>query len=191
MIRSLSIIFTLIAGLSSWFFFSNNHHKLKAAPTQIPDGFMLEAHYTQYDTQGQVHMVMYTQKMLHFAQDGTSYFVKPQVLAYSQQRTPWTIHAEEGTALHNSEQINLSKNVVIHQAGQPHHPETTITTATMTIFPHRGYAETNQPITIIRSDSHIDAIGMQANFKIGIFKLLSSVRGRLCAAPPNTSPNLL
>ncbi len=187
MTRWLSIIFILIAVLSVWIFFSGRHPKSKPTTATVVDGYMTEAHYTQYDDQGQVHMNMYTPRMTHYDQDSTSYFDKPEVLAYSQQRIPWTIHAVYGKAIHTNEQVDLWGGVVIHQAPQPNYPETTMTTSALTIFPHRAYAETAQPVTIIRPDTHIDAVGMQADFKAGIFKLLSSVRGSY-APPPKTTP---
>jgi len=183
MIRWLGVIFIIIAGFSLWIFFSSKPAS-KTVSTELPDGYMLEAHYIQYDEQGQVHMVMNSPRMVHFSENSVSFFIKPKVLAYSRQRIPWTITAELGMALHESEQIKLSQNVVIHQAPQLHYPETTIKTSAMSIFPHRAYAETDQPIIILRPDTRIDAVGMQADFKSGIFKLLSSVRGSYAPPPP-------
>lgn len=187
MMRWLSVIFLFILVLSGWIFLSSRPTKPKPAPTTILDGYMTEAHYTQYDNQGQVHMTMYTPQMTHYAQDNTSYFDKPEVLAYSQQRIPWTIQAVNGKAIHDGQQVDLWGDVKIHQTPQPQYPETTITTTAMTIYPHRSYAETNEAVTITRPDTRIDAVGMQADFKAGIFKLLSSVRGTYEPPPAETN----
>lgn len=186
MTRWLGAIFIAIASFSVWIFFSSKSTtKLKVAPTAAVDGYMVEAHYTEYDSQGQIHMVLYSPRMTHYAQDSTSYFDNPQILAYSQQRIPWTIIADHGMAIHDSTQVNLSGHVLIHQAAQPAYPETTIRTTIMTVFPHKGYAETDQPIVITRPDTYIDAIGLQANFKTGIFVLLSAVKASY--TPHNTA----
>lgn len=182
--RWIGLAFVIIAVLSLWLFFSGNT-PLQTSSQALPDGFMVDAHYIQYDDQGQVHMILNTSRMIHFAENSTSYFTQPHILAYTKNRIPWTITAEEGNSIHDSEQVNFYKNVVIHQAPQPDYPETTITTSAMTIYPHRAYAETDQPVVIIRPDTHIDAIGMQADFKFGLFKLLSSVRGTYVPAPQN------
>ncbi len=186
MMRWLSVIFIFVAALSSWILFSSRIIKNKGGATTILDGYMTEAHYTQYDNQGQVHMTMYTPQVSHYSKDNTSYFDKPEVLAYSQQRVPWTIQSLHGKSIHDGEQVDLWGDVKIHQIPQPHSPETTITTTAMTIYPHRSYAETKQAVTIARPDMQIDAIGMQADFKAGIFKLLSTVRG-IYEPPP--APN--
>ncbi|MBS0350028.1 MAG: LPS export ABC transporter periplasmic protein LptC [Proteobacteria bacterium] len=179
MTRWLTIFFIVVVVLSVWiFFYSGKHPKSKSLAPGILDGYMIQARFTEYDTQGQVHMIMESPKVTHYAQENTSFFDHPYVLAYSQQRVPWTIQAIEGKALHNTEQIELWGNVIIHQTPEPGYPETTMTTTALTIFPHRGYAQTNQAVKIVRSDAQIAAIGMQADFKAGIFKLLSSVRGR-------------
>jgi lipopolysaccharide export system protein LptC len=177
MIRWVGILFILFVGLSVWMLFKNQITSPQPAPAAVLEGYMVEAHYTQYDNQGQIHMVMHTPKMTHYEQESTSYFEKPEILTYTQKRIPWTINAEKGVAIHDSEQVNLTGNVVIHQAPQPGYPETTITTTEMTIFPHRSYAETHQPVLIIRPDSRIEAVGMQADFKTGLFTLLTSVKG--------------
>lgn len=187
MIRWLTVFFIVIAGLSLWAFFGNKHGKPRPAPAAVLDGYMINAHYTQYDNQGQVHILMHTPKMTHYAQDSTSYFENPEVLAYSKSRAPWTINAQKGTAIHNSERVDLSGDVIIHQAPQPSSPETTIRTTEMTIFPHRSFAETNQPVIIIRPDARIEAVGMQADFKTGIFTLLTSVKGSY-EPPQKTTP---
>ena len=186
MIRWLTVFFIVIAGLSFWAFFGNKHGKPRSAPVAVLDGYMINAHYTQYDNQGQVHILMQTPKMTHYAQDSTSYFENPEVLAYSKRRIPWTINAQKGTAIHNSEQVDLSGDVIIHQAPQPASPETTIRTTEMTIFPHRSYAETDQPVIITRPDAQIEAVGMQADFKTGIFTLLTSVKGSYEPPQKNT-----
>jgi lipopolysaccharide export system protein LptC len=182
MMRWLGVVFVLIAAFSVWLFFADKPAD-QTDLSQSPDGFMMAAHYIQYDDQGQIHMILDSSRVTHFAENNTSHFIQPKVLAYTQKRIPWTITAEEGTAVHDSEQIILSKNVVIHQAPQPDYPETTITTPVMTIYPHRSFAETDQPIVIVRPNTHIEAIGMQADFKSGIFKLLTAVRGTY--APPS------
>lgn len=183
----LSLVFILLLGLSIWFFFPSWHSPTKKnspPPEQEIDGYMVEAHYTQYDNQGQIHMTLYSPKVNHFTQNNSSNFEKPEVLAYNQKRVPWTIRADNGASLRDSEQVDLYGNVIIHQAPLDQNPETTITTTAITIFPHRSYAMTDQPIVIVRPDTRIDAVGMQADFKQGIFKLLSSVKAIYVPSKP-------
>jgi lipopolysaccharide export system protein LptC len=175
----LVLIFILLVGLSIWVFFPSRQspsQKPQPPSEQVLDGYMIEAHYTQYDLQGQVHMTLYSPQVTHYVQNSTSYFEKPEVLAYNEKRIPWTIKADRGTSLRDSQQVDLNGNVIIHQAPQPQYPETTITTTAMTIYPHRSYAVTDQPIVILRPDTRVEGVGMQADFKQGIFKLLSSVK---------------
>jgi lipopolysaccharide export system protein LptC len=183
MMRWLSVIFLCLVALSVWFFFSSSAAPHPKSPNPaILDGYMINATYTQYDEQGQVHTLMHAAKMTHYDKDNTSYFTQPEVLIYSRQRIPWTIEAEQGKAIHNSDQVILWGSVRIHQSPQPHYPETTISTASMTVYPHRAYAETDQPVLIIRPNTRVEAVGIQADFRQGIFKLLSAVRGQY--APP-------
>lgn len=188
MTRWLIFIFSAMTGLSLWILFSNQN----AAPSSksngeaILDGYMTQAYYTQYDEAGQVHAVLYTPQMTHYTQDNTSYFDHPQLTTFSKKRIPWTVTATQGKAVHDGDEVDLWGGVRIHQAPQPNYPETEILTEAMTVYPHRSYAETHQPVTITRPDTHIQAIGLEAYFKTGVFKLLSEVKGSY--EPPKNNP---
>lgn len=159
--------------------FSNQNSTPSSKPNEgaVLDGYMAQASYTQYDEVGQVHALLYTPQMTHYTQDNTSYFDHPQLTTFSKKRIPWTVIALQGKAVHDGDQVDLWGGVHIHQAPQPNYPETEITTEAMTVYPHRSYAETHQSITITRPDMHIQAIGMEAYFRAGVFKLLSEVKG--------------
>lgn len=178
MTRWLSLFLLTIAGFSLWIIFANKyHHPKNTTPQAILDGYMFEAHYTQYDQQGLIHTTLYTPKMTHFNEDSTSYFEHPQLVAYNKHRIPWTVTALQGKAISDGDRVELWGGVKIHQAPEPNFPETTIVTNAMTVYPHYSFAKTDQAITITRPDTVIQAIGMEARFKEGTFKLLSASRG--------------
>ncbi len=184
-------LFFIIGLTSGWILLSDHQyfsHKKPTLAADVPvlDGYMTDAHLTQYDSQGQVHSSLYTPKMTHFHQDNTSYFDHPQVIAYSAKRIPWQVTAKFGKAIHDGDQVDLWGGVLIHQSPQPKVPETLIQTEAMTVYPHQSYAVTKQSVTFTRPDAHIQSIGMEAYFKEGIFKLTSAAQGTYAPAAKNS-----
>lgn len=186
MTRWLTLFLFTLASLSLWIIFANNHHSKKLTPQENLDGYMLEARYIQYDNQGLVHTHLYTPKMTHYSEDSTSYFVHPEMVAYNKHRIPWTVTASEGKAISDGNRVELWGGVKIHQSPEENFPETTILTSAMTVYPHYSFATTDQPITITRPDTAIEAVGMEAHFKDGTFKLLSAAKG--VYLPKSSSP---
>ncbi len=184
MLRWMSFTLMTLVSVSLWVVFGNQRHLSHTVTQQkTVDGYIIEAHYTQFDPQGLVHSRLYTPKMTHFAQDKTSYFDRPEVIGFSNQRIPWTVNAPQGKVIDDGVEINFWGGVKVHQAPELNFPETTILTTSVTIFPHRSFAETDQEVTIIRPDTFIQANGMEVYFKEGIFKLLSAVRGTYVPPP--------
>ncbi len=175
-------LFFVVSVAGGWFMLSEHplfvHKKHSvAANTPVPDGYMTDAHLIQYDAKGELRSSLHTPKMTHYHEDNTSYFDHPKVIAYSTQHAPWEVNAQFGKAIHDGDQVDLWGGVVIHQPSQSKKPETFIQTESMTVYPHRSYAVTNQQVTFTRPDAQVTALGMEAYFKLGIFKLISTARG--------------
>lgn len=143
-----------------------------------PDGYMTNATYQDYNSQGELHALLNTPKMTHYPDNDTTQFLAPDVMMYTSQQVPWHITAEHGQSKQGTEKVLLWGNVIIHQPYRPGFPETTIKTSQITVYPDEQYAHTKKAVTIKRPGSTTDAIGLDADFKTGIFKLLSNSRGR-------------
>ncbi|MDF1759533.1 MAG: LPS export ABC transporter periplasmic protein LptC [Coxiellaceae bacterium] len=158
-------------------------HSLESKPTKQtlashPDAYMVNAVYEDYDDDGRLHAFLKTPKMTHFPDKDSAQFLTPDVIMYTAAHVPWHVTAQHGRSQHGTSKVFLWGDVIIHQPTRSGLPETTIKTSQMTIYPDRQYAETKKPVTIIRPGSITQGIGLKANFKTGIFQLLSHSRGQ-------------
>ena len=141
------------------------------------NAFMTNAVYTQFNKLGQLQTRMQTPNMEHYAKHDTSFFVKPTILIYTSDRIPWYVKSDYGKSQNGTIKVYLWGSVVLHQPQMIDHPETTIYTKALTVYPKRSFAETNEDVTIHRPGSVVKGKGVTANFKTGIIKLLTESRG--------------
>ena len=174
----LSIILIVAACISVLFMLGRNSQtgNVKTKPNGI-NAFMTNATYTQFNKLGQIHSRIQTPNMEHYAKNDTSFFIKPVFLIYTDDRVPWHVKSDYGKSQNGTKKVYLWGNVVLHQPQLEDHPETTILTTALTIYPKRSFAKSNQEVTIYRPGSVIKGKGVTANFKTGIIKLLTHSRG--------------
>ncbi len=137
------------------------------------DAYMNNAHFTEYNQQGQVHSTLASPNVSHYQQNSIAFFNKPNIMFYTQTRIPWHINADHGKTKQGSKQVYLWGHVVIHQPPKKGYPETTIYTTKLTVYPQKSLAKTKQNVTIKRPGTLIKGRGMTANFKTGTYQLLS------------------
>ena len=173
----LSIV--LLSALGTSILFIHKEVALKSvASTRDIDSFMIDADYTQYDEDGNVHVRLISPYMAHYRTNDRAFFRQPSLSGYTAERVPWQVTADHGKTLKGVNQVYFWDNVVLKQLSYPNHPDTTlIKTSTLMVYPKRSYAETDQAVTITRPNSVAEGVGMQTDFKSGIMKLLSHATG--------------
>lgn len=143
-----------------------------------PDYYMLDAKYTDYDQNGDIHSQISTSKITHFVTEDSYLFDNPIMIIFNQEQKPWSITSNKGKSEHGKEKVFLWDNVVIHQDAGPKNAPTTITTSELTIFPKTKTATTDKAVNITQGGSSITAVGANADFKTGVVNLLSQVQGK-------------
>lgn len=144
--------------------------------TDNPDFFMTEAVYTKFNSAGQIRNQFQTDKITHFTASNSYVFEHPNIVMHNSNEQPWLITANKGKSEQGKSKIYLWDNVKVTQAAGTANSECDITTSELSIFPDVKFAETTQPVTIIQNSNITKAVGMQADFKAGIIKLLSNVK---------------
>lgn len=152
-------------------------------PGHKPDAFMINVSYYEYDSEGHLHSHLVAPKIVHYEHQNSAEFTHPDFMIYSNHRTPWYITADFGSSQEGINLVHLWDNVHIHQPPQVNNMETDIVTTAATILPNESVAKSDQKVTIIRPDSVVKAIGMQADFKTGVVHLLSHSEGFYIPAP--------
>ena len=173
----------LAASISMLFMLDReNHQKRRLTKPNGINAFMTNVTYIQFDQLGQLHSRLHTPDMEHYVKHDASFFSKPKILIYTADRIPWYITSNYGRSQNGTGKVYLWGNVVLHQPQRENHPETTILTSAITIYPKRYFAVTDRKVTVRRPGSIIKGKGVTANFKTGIIKLLTHSQGTYEAA---------
>lgn len=187
-----SLILLIGASLSIFLMVFREH---KADDVKAPGGvnaFMINPTYRDFNKNGTLHSQLSANLMEHYVRHDISVFTKPVILIYTDERIPWHITAEHGKSQNGTKEVLLYNNVILHQPQQPSHPETTINTSELTVYPPRSFAETNKKVKITRPGTVIHGKGIEADLKTGIVKLLTRSRGTYepdkTGKMPNTKP---
>jgi len=173
----LTLLFAVIISLSIFaMIYFNSRHSIIHPPKTL-NGFMRQAIYTAYTPEGKLRAYLKAPVMLHYAEENSSYFEKPDALIYTSKRIPWYVTSNYGISKNGTNWVYLWGNVIIHQLTTGGHPDTKITTTALIIHPQTETAETNQPTTIIQPGIEIKGIGLNADFKHNIFDVKSEPHG--------------
>jgi lipopolysaccharide export system protein LptC len=173
-INLLYLILFACIGIASVLILHHDHQqKIRRTGNIAIDSFANQATLTEYDDQGKIERMITAQNAIHSEPDGITHFVKPFILIYTKDRTPWHIRADKGTSDKKTDQIVLKENVVIHQLRTTHHTDSRMTTDELTIFTKTSRAVTDKAVTLTRPDITIHGVGLDANLKTGEYQLRS------------------
>ncbi|HLB57904.1 MAG TPA: LPS export ABC transporter periplasmic protein LptC [Gammaproteobacteria bacterium] len=176
-----SIIIVLLlfaAGLSGWsMLISKQPVSTVTSHLKQPDAFMENVVATIINKEGKPSLKIETPKMVHYAEDDTTDITTPHVTIFRHSPKPWYIDSDYAKTTQGISQIVFWSNVVIHHPSDSANPMTMMKTATLTIFPDKKIAETDQAVTLTQPDTTIHAIGMLTNLDDGTVKLLSEAKG--------------
>ena len=143
-----------------------------------PDSFVTHIVAVQMDEAGNPKDELVAPKMLHYPAGDITDTTSPHFIIYSDSGQPWHITADKGRAQQGTDVITLWDNVNMHQPAGLKNAAITITTSTMTVYPHQETAHTSAPIMLKQVGGNVHSIGLNADLKTGAIDLLSQVRGQ-------------
>lgn len=175
----ISTLLILSVGLSTWSILVSNR-----APTVIhktnenlPDAFMEDIVALILNKQGTPVLKVVAPKMTHYSNDDATEIQNPIVTIYRNSPNPWKVHSDFAKTIKGISEILFWSHVVIHHLEDQANPTTTMQTTSLTVYPDKQTAQTDQPITIQQPDSTVQAVGMTADINDGTIKLLSKAKG--------------
>ena len=175
-IISFLMLFTI--SLSLWSVFGSKHPTLLSVDaTHRPDAFMENVVALIIDKEGNPSLKVESPKMVHYADNDTTDIDTPLITLYRQSPEPWYINSHFAKATQGLDKIYFWDNVVIHHLNDSANPATTMTTTTLTVFPDKQIAQTDDNVTVVQPSTTIHGLGMQANLNEGTIQLLSQARG--------------
>ncbi len=176
----LLVLLGLLVLLSQWLLNLNEPGRRapEGKPRHEPDYTMENFVITAMNAAGQPAHKLRAPRMVHYADDGSTEFTRPDVTLYQEGAAPWEVHAARGWMSQDHKRILLQDEVLIENPAAPASEVWHLKTRDLTLLPDADYAETARPVTITGRTSETHGVGMQVFVKEGRLKLLSRVRGR-------------
>lgn len=181
----ISFLMILTLGLSLWSVLGSTRTETTSTQsTHRPDAFMENVVATIINKEGNPSLKVEAPKMVHYADNDTTDIETPHITLYRESPEPWSIDSHYAKATQGLDKIFFWENVVIHHVNDTVNPTTTMTTATLTVFPNKQIAQTNDSVTVTQPSTTIHGLGMLANLNEGTVQLLSKAQGEYT---PNAS----
>ncbi len=181
----ISFLLILTLGLSLWSILDSKRPEIMTThSTQRPDAFMENVVATIINNDGMPSLKVEAPKMVHYIENDTTDILTPHITLYRESPEPWSIDSRHAKATQGLDKIYFWEDVVIHHVNDSANPTTTMTTATLTVFPNKQIAQTNDNVTVIQPSTTIHGLGMLANLHEGTVQLLSKAQGEYI---PNAS----
>lgn len=150
-------------------------------PQQRIDWYVEGAVLTRYDEQGVRVSVTDALEITHFEGKKLSELKKPYTVGYStEQNVDHTVSAEQALYLDDNSRLELLGKVEL-QLNPATEKAVAMFTPTLTYFPERELAVTDDPVEIDSSSGETRAIGMEYYIAEQRMELLSQVRGNYVA----------
>ena len=185
MINRIIVLSTLILAFAltiNWFM-AESEETVDFTPRNEPDLYMLNATISQFDSEGELQHRIAANRFTHFPlTDLTTMKFPALALGRVQDSSPWEITSSEGRILPSSdyreEIVELWNNVL---ASQLINGSTfvNIQTNSLTVYPERDYAETDEPVFIDNQSGRTTAAGMKAFLDTGKFMFYSTPKHRV------------
>ncbi len=181
----ISFLMILTLGLSLWSILGSKRPEIIAThAAHRPDAFMENVVATIINKEGNPSLKVEAPKMVHYADNDTTDIETPHITLYRESPEPWSIDSRHAKATQGLDKIYFWENVVVHHINDSANPTTTMTTATLTVFPNKQIAQTDDNVTVIQPSTTIHGLGMLANLHEGTVQLLSKAQGEYL---PNAS----
>lgn len=174
----------LFLGLAifTWWLNGQDQAKQPAQAAQeghFPDHYGENLVATEMDESGFPARNLTAQRMTHYADDGSSEFVRPRLMVFEGEKPPWVVRSSSGWMSGSGVDLLLQGEVQIdREAGEGVRP-VHFTTRDLRVNTETEFAQTDQPVFAISLSDKVESVGMQAWLKAPMrVQLLSKVRGR-------------
>ena len=151
-------------------------------PRNDPDLYMLNAQIQRFSNNGLLDYQLSADRFTHFPLTNLTTLVMPNLVLLSKGPPPWEIKAEQGRLMSKSpfreEVVELWSDVSAYKK------ESTgkfikIKTGSLSVFPDKNYAETNERVYVTDNNATTTAAGLRADFELNTFVFLSSESHRV------------
>jgi lipopolysaccharide export system protein LptC len=185
MINRIIVLSTLILAFAltiNWFM-AESEETVDFTPRNEPDLYMLNATISQFNPEGELQHRIAANRFTHFPlTDLTTMKFPALALGRARDSDPWEITSSEGRILPSSdyreEIVELWNNVLASRLSNGS-TFVNIQTNSLSVYPERDYAETDEPVFIDNKSGRTTAAGMKAFLDTGKFMFYSTPTHRV------------
>lgn len=185
MINRIIVLSTLILAFAltiNWVMMESDE-VAELTPGNDPDFYMLDATISQFDGKGELQHRIAANRFTHFPLTDLTTMKSPALeLGRTRDSDPWEITSSEGRILPSTEYreeiVELWSNVLAAKSGSGG-DFINIQTNSLTIYPERDYAETDEAVFIDNQSGRTTAAGMKAFLDTGKFMFYSTPTHRV------------
>ena len=175
-----AVVFILLLG--TWLLadiYEGKESRKMTIAAHSPDYFSSGYYKKEMDVTGSIKNELSADKLIHYADDGTTHLENPVMTLYNPDTPPWVIKSETGILEADRDHLLLSGKVFISRAGTKTLHPLNINTSELKVKLSISYAETDQWAEIIDPSNRTEGVGLQTTFSDPIkVKFLSNVKGR-------------
>ncbi len=147
-----------------------------------PDIYMESPVVSQYREDGTREYRLVADNASHYEGKDLTLLTRPRLELFRHDGPPWHMRARSGVLTRPpggaaAEKVTLQDDVVLESSEND--KPVRLTTPTLTLFPERQYAETDQDVKIISSFGETTGTGLEADLKQGTLELRSTNRNRV------------
>lgn len=143
-----------------------------------PDYFAENFTVRRFAPSGGLQSSLTARKMVHYPDDDTTVIDEPRMAFFRGGRVTH-LTAKQGLVGPDAQEVTLVGNVRGVRSATPTDAELVYTSSHLTVFPDDEVARTSAAVTITQGTSIVRGIGMEADNKTQIYKLLSQVNSTI------------
>jgi lipopolysaccharide export system protein LptC len=131
---------------------------------------------TKMDTQGLPHFIVSAKQMHHYSDDDSTTLKEPILTTHSNEGVAIRTTANQGTISSKGEEVFLQDHVEMLRDANAQHDKLTLKTEYLHVIPDKNLITTDRAVTLTDANTTVNAIGLEMDYKMRTFKLLSRVR---------------
>lgn len=140
------------------------------------DALMENFSATKMDAQGLPHFTVSAKQLHHYPEDDSTTLTEPLLAIFSNEGTTIRASAREGKISSKGDEVFLQDTVEMLRDTNDPQNKLTLVTEYLHILPNRNLMTTDRPVTLTDAHTTVHATGLEMDYKMRVFKLLSHVR---------------
>lgn len=146
------------------------------------DALMENFSATKMDAQGKPHFMVSAKQLHHYPEDDSTTLDEPVLTTLSNEGIAIHTTAKQGRIIGKGEEVVLNDQVEMLRDASAQQDKLTLQTEYLQMLPDQNLITTDRPVMLTDAHITVHAVGMEMDYKLRTFKLLSRVRSEYVPA---------